>query len=106
MSEKIPRYLRMTAVQGAADGFIEASVDTDIIPSSGMALRIVEMIVSWANATFAITGDGLEVFFSLARDSQVAPININDTECLMHEEFSMAFNTSGLVMVPGVRYYQ
>lgn len=85
MASKTQRFLSITATQGAANAFVEASVSTELLPENGFAYKITQMeVVQRVGASRVLTDTAdSNLVWSLCRDTKTAVANYSDNDCLM-----------------------
>lgn len=91
----VSRYLSLTTTQGGADAFVQAQVDTEIIPADGMGKRItaIELLFT-PNFLLSVAADAY-VKWSLSRDTKTAIGEYSDTDIVYGDGIEFTFLTSG-----------
>lgn len=102
--EKIQRYLSLTATQGGADTFVQASVATDIIPEDGLVYKVLGIDVQLSAAMQTITGDAA-LYWSFSRDTKSALCALSDPDCMLMDGVVMPLTTSGWIVLPAAYRY-
>lgn len=101
---QITRFLKMTATQGGADTFVQASVATDIIPEEGLVYKITGIDVQINSGIQAISAD-CSFYWSFTRDTKTALAPLSDDDCLLLDGFCVSLTTSGQVYLPATYRY-
>ena len=96
MAITISRFLSATAIQGAADAFVETAITTDIVPANGFAFRLSRMVFDLSGGTSAVNNSILE--FALSRDTKAAVPKYDDPDTLFYWARQTSFSTSGYVV--------
>lgn len=91
----VARYFSATATQGSADAFVQASIDTGIIPADGVGLRVVTMEVVHGTLS-AVSADG-DIQWSVTRDTKTAVTGYNDDDSILYDGVWWALTTSGQI---------
>lgn len=106
MAEKILRSLYARLTQGAADDFVQASIETLLEPSNGVAFRVVvvEFLNTSAVAPAALANS--EVSWSITTDTKAAVAKYDDTDTIMADGYRAQLLTSGAVLIPNRFVYK
>ena len=95
MAANIQRYFDITLTQGAADAFVEDSIQTNLEPADGLAYVITRMEVLRRQV---INGTSGFLEWSVCRDSKTAVAKYDDDECVYSDGFGVLTTTSGRVL--------
>lgn len=95
----IARYLTLTAVQGGADAFVQASVSTGIIPENGVGFKVIGMEIAFS-ALQAVSAD-FDITWSLSRDTKTGVTGLSDDDIILYDGFYGSLTTSGQILIPG-----
>lgn len=99
MALAIARWLGLTATQGSADAFVEASVATDIVPEDGLILKVNKLEFQITNSLAALAAD-FHIFWSLTRDTKTAVADLSDGDTIVSDAVVFALTTSGSSVIP------
>jgi hypothetical protein len=101
MPAKILKYLEFTATQGGADAFVQASIDTNLVPADGYAFSIVQMDFSFSasSALQNISADSL-TRYALTRDTKLAVSELSDPDVIYRGGYATSLTTSGQLLIP------
>lgn len=95
----------LTATQGAANAFVEASLVTSLTGQTTIAWQVQEIVIELGAIEPAPgAGDDLEV--ALTRRSKSAMPNIGDIDVFFKHSESVGIVTSGAVFRPDIIRYQ
>ena len=105
MAVSIQRYLSMTCTQGGADTFVQASVNTEIVPADGYAFKVTGIDFAITSPLNGIAAD-CRLQWSLSRDTKTAICPYNDSDSILYDQFNVSFTTSGIIYIPGSSRYR
>lgn len=94
--------LIVTATQGSADAFVQASVATGLSGRSAYNVKAFYLEFPNAAALSAVFAADSEVQVSVTRRSKSAIATLADVDTLMKWSFIVALTTSGQIIFPGV----
>lgn len=94
------QYLRIDALEGGADTFVEANVATEIVPADGYGILLRAIEITFTAGAFNTLGADAYAYWSLTRDTKVAVAAYDDADCFLSDGFNFALTTSGAVLVP------
>lgn len=86
--------LTLTALQGSADAFVQASLATGLTGTTAFNLRTIQR-----QLTVAMVVNGATYQMALTRRSKTSMPNLSDPDVIWMEELQGIFTTSGALMV-------
>lgn len=97
--------LRTSALQGAANGFIQSSMLTGLSPSGNDALLVKEIVIEFPSALAAAAAAIVEFDGTLTRASKAAVPNLLDDDLVYKYKYAAPVNATSTFIEPGVIRY-
>lgn len=89
----VTRYFDVTLTQGSNDAFVEAQIDTGILPENGVGFKILrlEILRPYLPGIQACSRE-----WSITRDTKTAVANLSDPDCIYVDGNRCILVTSGM----------
>jgi len=100
MALTIDRFKNITVNQGGADAFVEANVDTLLVPENGLAWLITYVELLFLPGMFSGISADASVYWSMTRDTKAAVPSFGDPDSIWVDGFDWTLTTSGSAIVP------